>query len=253
MENLINTVKCIECHLILQSPIALPCGKSICQKHIDPQISHFYCKSCGFAHVVPKEGFVPNVATTLLIELTLAEYKKALQSCQTLSACVDELTCLSAMPEWRIVETIGQLKKEVRSKRDELIKEIEQQSDQILLELDVYEREARNFGADFNGGGLAYAHNEVEMNLVRTKTKLNELQDELNNYKNASEEKWKSIVAKSELETKELTLLIDQTKQKFLFLNKFDNLQAKNNIFFEIKIPNIAARFWLFFSLSFGS
>jgi len=45
------------CKLILENPITLPCGNSICQHHLEGISEKFDCMFCNEEHQIPKNGF----------------------------------------------------------------------------------------------------------------------------------------------------------------------------------------------------
>lgn len=59
----LDAMKCIECKNILEDPVILPCGDSVCRKHIpteDGEVRTFTCKMCCIDHRVPRAGFPTN-------------------------------------------------------------------------------------------------------------------------------------------------------------------------------------------------
>ncbi len=50
---------CKLCQGVLEDPIILPCGETVCKAHTD-EIKKGKCMSCSGAHLVPKQGFLEN-------------------------------------------------------------------------------------------------------------------------------------------------------------------------------------------------
>ena len=50
MEIIRKAITCKICTQILESPVVLPCGESICEKHIDSMEHEISCRSCGKAY-----------------------------------------------------------------------------------------------------------------------------------------------------------------------------------------------------------
>lgn len=58
---------CSQCNQLLVEPVTIPCGYSVCKRHLDEQLSRktneestFQCGICLVEHCVPREGFVIN-------------------------------------------------------------------------------------------------------------------------------------------------------------------------------------------------
>lgn len=149
MERLFETVKCNECKFILHSPVNLPCGNTICEKHVRRNKS-YDCGQCGNEHNVPVNGFPSNDAINFIIDTN--EYKrveKAFESLKTLKMVIDQLESLKNEPKREISNRIGELKSQVCSSRDELIREIEMKSERMILELETYESECMYYIESF--------------------------------------------------------------------------------------------------------
>lgn len=137
MESVINEIKCMECNGILQSAILLPCSKSICSNHVTKQDTPYYrCPFCQQDH--PQDGFLPNKASRLLIDLYLPEYKEAFDSCEFLKGTIDRFERLKNEPESFIDDRLNDLKETIKLKRDELIQDITDRCDTVLIEIDVF-------------------------------------------------------------------------------------------------------------------
>jgi uncharacterized protein YoxC len=238
MENLLNTVKCVECNCILQSPVILPCGKSVCQKHVSQQDSanSYNCHICGNVHSVPENGFVANDAINLLIDLSLGDYKQALKSCELLKTTIAELESLKSQPECHVRNVIDELKNEVRTKRDALIEEIENASEAILVELDIYQRECSK-----SMHSLTSTFKQIENNVDTKKMTLENLLNELNRLEADSQASWKSISERSEFDVAELSSIIEEVKETLL-MNKLDELKEKQVKFCQLKLLNSGER-----------
>lgn len=240
MENLLKTVKCIVCKHILQSPKVLPCGITMCEKHIivvnsasktTNSLRYYHCHSCGKNHVIPKNGFATNNSTNLLIELNLGHYKRALKSYESLQTTIDKFEKLKNEPISYINTTIGELKKRVHRKRDELIGEIRLYSEQIVSEFGSYESECHQ-----SLGRLERTLVNVEMKLEKKKAKMVRLLDEMNRVEAAdSEDRWRSIEARCDEEAKNLNSTMEQVK-RFLLMNKFDEFKEKEVSFCQLSL-----------------
>ncbi len=59
-----NLFDCEQGNQLLVDPVALPCGYSVCKRHLDAllkntpkQINKFECELCGEKHYIPKKVF----------------------------------------------------------------------------------------------------------------------------------------------------------------------------------------------------
>jgi hypothetical protein len=69
MEVFHDSLKCTKCKMVFEMPVLiLPCGDSICQKHVVVETcsnaTEYHCEACDFTHVIPSAGFLDqrNVA-----------------------------------------------------------------------------------------------------------------------------------------------------------------------------------------------
>lgn len=235
MENLFETIKCIECKCILQSPIVLPCGKSVCQKHItSQQQQHYFCHSCAHNHIIPETGFAANNAVQLLIDLNLGGYKQAYNACEQLKSALGELEALHADPLAQIALVISALKGEIRTRRDQMIVEIEQKSEHLIVDLESYQRECASALSRLKGGGGVLGKS-LESKIEKKRTRLDVLRDELADLETANGMKWKSILERSEAEMREINASLEQIR-RMLLLNKLEKFKEKNDLFCQIKL-----------------
>lgn len=232
MEDILKRMKCFECKEILQSPIILPCFKTVCNKHV-PKQGTFFCKPCQRHHFVPINGFAPNMAMKDLVDSRLPEYKRALGSCELVKSTIGRLERLKNEPGCLIEEIIGELKDRIRLRRQELIEEVEDRFDQELIELEMYERECAaslaSLSTDLDRIGKEIEKKRID--LVKSQSKLKEFEaDELAN--------WKKITDINELDVSRLTKIIDDFKLKLL-LNKFEIYEKKKRTVCSLKLSDI--------------
>ena len=57
-----NELKCQyeDCGLILENPVRLLCGNTLCRQHLDEYETKFKCPFCHKQHSVPEDGFFVN-------------------------------------------------------------------------------------------------------------------------------------------------------------------------------------------------
>ena len=62
MSSHLADLTCSHCHGVLSDPIVLPCGQTICQKHLAETnaVASFNCRSCAQWHQMPPNGLLPD-------------------------------------------------------------------------------------------------------------------------------------------------------------------------------------------------
>ena len=66
MDKISNAIKCVNCQLVLKSPVFLPCHHSVCKHHVQIDIP-IICEKCGKTHDKPQEGFPDNESLAEII------------------------------------------------------------------------------------------------------------------------------------------------------------------------------------------
>ena len=125
-----------DCKLILENPVNLPCGNSICKHHFE-QISKsgekYDCFFCQELHEIPKNGFGVNKILALLIQKYLESdpmRKKIIESYQNLLESIKSYDTI--VPDSYFYEYFEEIRIKVDLHREELIKEINDRSDEII-------------------------------------------------------------------------------------------------------------------------
>ena len=57
-----------DCKLILENPVALSCGYTLCQKHLENYSGQFKCFFCNEEHQIPKTGFAVNRSISKMVD-----------------------------------------------------------------------------------------------------------------------------------------------------------------------------------------
>lgn len=242
MEIIFNRVKCFDCKHILQSPIILPCFKTVCNKHVPKQdISHYFCLSCQKNHNIPKNGYARNMVMENFIELNLPAYKRAFDSSELFKSTIDGLERLTNEPRDLINEAIGDLKSQIKRRREKLIQEIklnrvrkaivknktikmiDERFGRVLIEMDMYEKECVN-GLE----SLSNELGEIGNKLVKKKREFEEWQSELSEYHPECQAKWHSIEFLNKREGSPLLKILESFRSK-LFLGKFELFERKKD------------------------
>jgi WD40 repeat protein len=124
------------CKLILENPITLPCGNSICQHHLEGISEKFDCMFCNEEHQIPKNGFSINKSFNLILNsyfeknLLIKEIKESLDN---LNQLIYEHEKFDS--ETYVFDYFHDLINKIDLHREELIKEINEISDDLIKKL----------------------------------------------------------------------------------------------------------------------
>jgi hypothetical protein len=151
MEELFNTIKCGNCKNVLDSPVILPCGDSICQKHTVESKEPILCYTCGIEHPIPaKGGFLPNKGLQGMINTKRAfldfgdEHKQAKESCQHFDELLTKIDHLLKDPYNFTYEAIEYLKTVVQLKGEEMILKTTEKMNRIISKLEEYKVDCKD-------------------------------------------------------------------------------------------------------------
>lgn len=78
MEIIRHAITCKICHEILDSPVVLPCGESVCQKHTNRVEEEMACFMCGIISSLLYFIYSPKKATFILFNnnIIIIKYDK---------------------------------------------------------------------------------------------------------------------------------------------------------------------------------
>jgi len=143
-----NLFDCELCNQLLVDPVALPCGYSVCKRHLDAllkntpkQINDFECELCGEKHYIPKKVFSVNKRiqkgldiqfNTLKLNPVYEECKKEIVNAKN---NIEEIETLEKDPENFILKYFEDLKRQVDQRRENLKMKLDNCSDEIILSI----------------------------------------------------------------------------------------------------------------------
>ncbi len=128
------------CSELLQDPVVLPCGQTVCKIHstkITEQIFSF----CSLIHSLPRKGFPTNkfVQVQLDMQQDNLEANNNLDECQKIlkemKKKIKELESIKTDNLNYIYEYFAELRRQVDLRRDNLIYQIEQFSNETIEEI----------------------------------------------------------------------------------------------------------------------
>jgi hypothetical protein len=230
METIKSVIKCAHCKGTLEPPaVFLPCSNSVCQKHINNQEKEYVCLACDMTHSVPSGGGFPHnkALNTLLSEnidmLTFNQiYESAYKSFKNLENVMDELKLLRSDPSGFINKTIGELKRETNTVRDEYKLSIDRKADEILRELDKYAQDCqRNLDSSYVCDKLA----KIGADIDGIQSELDKWSKTLRNFEPRHAE-WKMIRENCDEYRNVLEMDLNEYEYEFL-LKKLDDYQGK--------------------------
>ena len=121
---------CDSCSSTLVDPITLPCGDTVCKRHLDKFSDKFKCDLCHGIHVIPQNGFVVNkrLKAGLDIEINSLKLTPAYEECKArlekVAEKAVEIENLIRNPK-DISDYFNELRKKVDSRKEEIRSKIE--------------------------------------------------------------------------------------------------------------------------------
>ena len=153
--NACNSLKeiliCKLCNECYEDPIILPCGRSVCSKHvyIESKSDVFKCLLCAKKHLIPAKRFCKNEDLNQLISVSdkyvnidnmLGENNtKAAELCSKLEDSIKNNQSLSNNPSFYVYDYFSKVKSDLDTNRELLIKIINKNYDHLLTEIEEAE------------------------------------------------------------------------------------------------------------------
>jgi len=133
----------------LVDPITLPCGYSVCKRHLDEllvnapkEMNKFECELCKEKHCIPEKGFAINrrIQNGLDIDLNSLKLNTVYDRCKKevtdANNKIQEIEILEKDPENYIFEYFEELKRQVDLRREELKLKLDNCSDDIIKSIE---------------------------------------------------------------------------------------------------------------------
>lgn len=220
-----KVITCFDCKDILQKPVLLPCGKSVCQKHVQNDI--YPCTSCGENH--QSEYVFPNEALEMLLQANFeklnlgAEHTEASNCCIKLEELADQIESIQKDPSNYIHETISTMRTQVDIIREELKLAVDQKALQIIQDLNQYESECLS---SLNTDQVKSTIEEIGQSLTNVKKDLARWTQRLNDF-NSNANEWRLVKQNSLKVTSQLREKSSNLKKIFddkKYLQHLENL-----------------------------
>ena len=131
-EDLVCDYDC--CKMILENPVTLLCGNTLCKEHLDNFDEKFTCFFCNEEHQIPKNGFIINKTIAKIINNYVNSNplrNKIQASFEELSESIEDYVKID--PDVFVFDYFAEIRNKVDLHREELKKEVDQKSDEILI------------------------------------------------------------------------------------------------------------------------
>ncbi len=145
-----NLFDCEQCNQLLVDPVALPCGNSLCKRHLDDllentptEMNKFECQLCKKKHSIPEDGFAINkrIQNALNIKLSTLKLNPVYEECKTeineAKMNIQMIEDLDKDLENLIYEYFEELKRQVDLWREALKLKLCNCSDEILQSIEI--------------------------------------------------------------------------------------------------------------------
>lgn len=227
MEPAFYPIICITCEKILNKPVLLPCGHSICQIHVDEAKRanrNIKCYSCTESHAIPEKGFTMIKNLEALIENKIyslgEDYHNPYNLRDEFERFVELFERIKNQPEMRIHDYISDLKNQIDLKREELKNEIDEKCLLMIEKLDEFEKECM---ANVDSVKSRF-DDKLDEKLKKWKTKSEEFKNDLRSFESS---KWKKVKEEVDSYIKEIRSELYDIDES-LFLNRFNEINIEN-------------------------
>lgn len=141
-------IKCAECSATLHLPILLPCGLSVCLKHLENiKNLRFFCKSCDKDHKIEVNQRNVNKALDILVNANVEnlylgpEYNAAVEICNQFDQTISDSETVKNDPLNFVKQTIDALKHRTESIQESHKLILDEYANKIFQQLNNYEKE----------------------------------------------------------------------------------------------------------------
>ena len=122
--------------MFFEHPVILPCGESLCQKHLEEVNQIFTCYFCNEEHQIREDGYKINKTINMLMNIFLEIdplRKEVYATFDKLNKLIGDYEKID--PESYIFDNLREVINKVDLHREELIKEINEKYDEIIKRL----------------------------------------------------------------------------------------------------------------------
>lgn len=143
-------LECLLCKDLFKEPVFLPCGCTVCKKHVDAkatenaELATIQCPKCQIDHDIPEKGFVVNSMAVSILERSSAQAKReeaekktTIESFEYLKDLFDEFKRIQDTPELEIDRVYDELKNKIDLRREEAKMKIDKEALGLIEELEM--------------------------------------------------------------------------------------------------------------------
>lgn len=230
-----NPLECIICNQTLKQPVLLPCGHTVCKIHEierKEKNSDIYCCECDESHEIPSKGFPVVRAMEDLLKRKFQnidlgeEHVKASNAFKELGEFLKKMQQIKQNPELEINEIVWELKNKVDLRREISKKQIDDEAQAIIDELDEFERKCMMNREQIDATKQS---SELAKLLDNLEKEFSTWQKELRSFER-NEESWRLIKTKCLFELERLKTEYEMFKQK-IFDDQLFDLEIKQTKF----------------------
>jgi hypothetical protein len=226
MDKIEKGIKCVNCRNILDSPVLLPCGCSICHNHILNQTGPtVLCSLCEIEHPLPpNRTFPPNKALARIVKAQIGtldfglEHSATKQSCTRLNDLLTDFEYLLKDPFNFSYEAIEYLKHVAQLKVEEKKLKLDEELSIVIGKLDEFKASCK----DNLKSNEYLAKSEIfEKRKEVTRQKLEKWTATLNELK-VNESEWDRIKSECEKYIERIEIELEKLKRESLIPKRFE-------------------------------
>ena len=230
----LDKIKCLfncnKCQDILEEPITLPCGNTVCKKHLQELLNVenvIVCSLCQKKHIVPEDGFLINkiIQHGLEIELNKLKLNPIFDSCKKALGDTKESAAnvqkIRDNQEIYIKQYFDGIREQVESRQNSLKDQIDKYSAEIKQSIEKSESTCIQ---------LAKEVNKLTNEIDKSNDELFKLQENFGTFE-INDKKFQDIKNSAEFLNLNFINVFSEYKES-LFLNKkyeflFDDMEIK--------------------------
>jgi hypothetical protein len=237
MNKIQQAIKCANCNKKISSAVLLPCGESICSRHIQPDTTSIYCHLCDDDHDIPKEGLRPNKALNNILDAKIEKidlgsaYKKTLDAFDMLDDEIAKAYLLANDQEYYVSFVTQEWKNRVDTKREVLKMMVDEEANRLVKKIDDHHQEFVN---SFQNETLVLSTQKLQETVQTTEKTLQAYRNSLNALK-VEDEKWETMRTSVNACVQKLSAQKSRIKN-LLLMNKYFDIDQDVKQFCEIDI-----------------
>lgn len=231
-----NPLECTICNQILDQPILLPCGHTVCSTHEtqarEQEGAEVVCGQCNQSSPIPENGFHKNMLAETLLRRKLQHMKlgpdhvHAVNTCKHFQEFLRKFRAVKQNPEGKISRVISELKNKIDMRREELKKRIDDEALELIGELDEFEKKCLADGSHLenikNSAPLEEMLSKFENECRLWKSELSEFESKA--------DRWRKIYAECTARIKKLDDNYENLK-KYIFSGELYDYYIKQEKF----------------------